>query len=349
MDTIGIFLWGLGTVGVELAKLALNKEGVKILGIVDEDKNKIGKDLGDILSIEKTNIIISDPKENLIDKVEADVVILSTKSQIKSIFTVVKDILKSKKNCITIAEEMVYPYCVEPELSIKIDELAKENNVTILGTGVNPGFILDSLIITLSSTCNKIRKITAERINDLSDFGLESMKFQGVGTTLEEFEKGIDDGEIVGHIGFLQSISMIVDTLGIDYDEVIESKEPIISNTYRTANGIEVEPGMVAGCNHVAIAYKNGKEIVVLEMVNQIYPQSEAIDTGDYINIYCENDLHFSIKSGIQGIKGSALLALNMIPQVVASESGLKTMVDMKNPHAIENNFMDQLKYYKKL
>ncbi|WDU84324.1 hypothetical protein PWK10_08620 [Caloramator sp. Dgby_cultured_2] len=161
------------------------------------------------------------------------------------------------------------------------------------------------------------------------------MRTQGVGTPPEEFEKGIKEGTIVGHIGFQQSIPMIADALGIEIDEVVETREPIISSVYRETPHVKVEPGMVAGCKHIAYGKKNGEVVITLEHPQQIHPHLEGVETGDYIWIEGDPNLSLSIKPETPGGIGTIAVAVNMIPHVINSEPGLKSMIDMPLPHAL--------------
>jgi 4-hydroxy-tetrahydrodipicolinate reductase len=140
---------------------------------------------------------------------------------------------------------------------------------------------------------------------------------------------------------------MVAKALGIEIDEIVETREPIISNTHRETPYVKVEPGMVAGCAHKGYGMKNGKAVITLEHPQQIYPQSEGVDTGDYIFIKGDPDLRLSIKPETPGGIGTMAVAVNMIPQVIASAPGLKTMIDLQLPHAVENSFAEAVKYYK--
>lgn len=347
MDKVKVISWGLGAMGSGMAKMLLEKKDVEIVAAVDMAPFKIGKDLGEVLGVgRKLNVQISDDFSK-VKHVKADVVILAIDSFVKNVFPCIKQIVENKMNCITIAEEMAYPYEAHKELAEEMDRLAKENGVTILGTGVNPGFVLDTMIITLSAACRKVQSISASRVNDLSPFGLTVMKTQGVGTTLQEFEEGIKSGSIVGHIGFRQSIPMIAKAIGLEIDEIVETREPIISNTYRETDCVKVEPGMVAGCCHIAYGKKDGKNIITLEHPQQINPQSEGVDTGDYIHIKGDADLDLCIKPETPGGIGTMAMAVNTIPLVISSKPGLRTMIDLPLPHDIENSFVEQIKYYR--
>lgn len=348
MENVKVIMCGLGAMGSGMAKMILDKKGIEIVAAIDSNENKVGKDLGEVLNHQsKLDINVSGDFNKTISGTKADIAILAIDSFVENVYPYIKFIAENKINCITIAEEMAYPYTADKALSEEMDRIAKENNVTILGTGVNPGFVLDTLIITLSAACKKVYAITASRVNDLSPFGTTVMRTQGVGTTVEEFEKGIKEGTIVGHIGFKQSIPMVAKALGIEIDEVVETREPIITNTYRETPYVKVEPGMVAGCAHIGYGMKDGKAVITLEHPQQIHPESEGVDTGDYIYIKGEPDLHLSIKPETPGGIGTMAVAVNMIPQVIASPAGLKTMMDLPLPHAIENSFAEALKYYK--
>lgn len=336
MKDIKVIMWGLGAMGGGMAKMLADKKGIKIVGAIANRNDKNGRDLGDVLGIgRKLDVIVSNDYEKVIKNTEADIVLLATDSFVKNVFPQIKLIVENGKNCITIAEEMAYPYVIDKELSEEINRLALKNNVTVLGTGVNPGFVLDTLIITLTGACRSVSKIKAARINDLSPFGTTVMKTQGVGTTPEEFKKGIENGSIVGHIGFQQSINLISSALGIEIDEIVETREPIISNTYRETPYVKVEPGMVAGCKHIGYGMRNGEAVITLEHPQQIHPSTENVETGDYIWVEGDPNLNLSIKPETPGGIGTMAIAVNMIPHVINSKSGLVTMNDLPLPRAL--------------
>ena len=202
MENVKVILWGIWAMGSGMAKdILVNKKGIEIVGAIGSNPAKFGKDLGEVLEIgRKTGITISGNPEEVL-KLKADVVLHSTNSFTKEVFPQLKLIAESGKNIITIAEQMSAPQATDPDIAKEIDKLAVKNNVTILGTGVNPGFVLDTLIITLTGVCQVVKKIHATRVNDLSPFGPTVVRTQGVGTTVEEFHAGVKNGSIVGHIG----------------------------------------------------------------------------------------------------------------------------------------------------
>ena len=341
MDKIKVIIWGLGAMGSGMAKMALEKQGIEVVGAIASRPEKDGKDLGEVLDIDHVAEVKVSSDVDIALKTAADLVLLATSSFTREVYPQLQKIIESRKNVITIAEEMAYPAYEEPQIAESIDVLAREKNVTVLGTGINPGFVLDTLIVALSGVCMDIKKITARRINDLTPFGNTVMKTQGVGTTVEEFHRGIEKGNIVGHIGFNESIMMISKALGINIDEIRQTREPIVSKTHRQTPYAKVSPGMVAGCRHVGIGLQRGREIIVLEHPQQINPELENVDTGDYIDIEGTPDIHLAIKPEIPGGIGTIAMAVNMIPKVIKARPGLVHMQDLPVPSAILGDIRD--------
>ncbi|UQZ90306.1 NADP-binding protein [Deltaproteobacteria bacterium Smac51] len=345
MENVKVILWGLGAMGGGMGRdIVQNKKGIEIVGAIGTNPAKIGKDLGDVLEVgKKLNVIVSgDPAEVL--KTPADIVIHSTDSFVKSVFPQLKQIVDAKKNVVTIAEQMAAAEATEPELAAELDKLAKANGVTILGTGVNPGFVLDTLIVTLTGGCQVVNKIWAARINDLSPFGPTVMKTQGVGTTVEEFKKGVAEGTIVGHIGFHESIHMIAKSLGWKLDKIEETREPIVTEVARETPHVKVKAGDVAGCRHIARGFMGGQEIITLEHPQQIHPHMGNVKTGDYIKIDGTPAMSWSDETEIPGGIGTMAAAVNMVPQVINAEPGLKGMLDLPVISALMGDVRDKIK-----
>jgi 4-hydroxy-tetrahydrodipicolinate reductase len=317
--------------GSGMASMLLENPDVEIVAAIARRSSKAGKDLGEVIGKSPTGVkVTSDIDEAFRSK--PDIVLQSTASFVSEVFPEIEIALEHDANVITIAEEMAYPWAASEELSDKIDRLAKEKGKTVLGTGINPGFVLDTLIISLTGICRDVEHIHGKRVNDLSPFGSTVMKTQGVGTTPEQFQQGLESGEIVGHIGFPQSLMLIGKALGWEIDEVVEEREPIITSVERRTPIITVPPGYVAGCRHTARAYSNGKEVILLEHPQQICPELEGVSTGDYITIKGDPPVNLAIEPEIPGGIGTIAIAVNMIPHVMNGPAGLVTMADLPVP-----------------
>lgn len=334
-----VLLWGLGAMGGGMAEMLLSKEDVKIVAALAQTPSKAGKDLGDVLRLgRKVGLLVTNDEKEAFAKLP-DIALISTASFVKDVFPQIGVALQHSADVITIAEEMSYPWAPAPELSRELDALAKEAGKTVLGTGINPGFILDTLVIALSGICRDVKHIHAKRVNNLAPFGPTVMRTQGVGTTPEGFRKGLETGEVVGHVGFQQSSRLIGQALGWKIERVVEEREPIITRVERRTQYAQVTPGNVAGCRHIARAYAGGREVIFLEHPQQIRPEAEGVDTGDYITIDGDPPVNLSIKPEIPGGIGTIAIAVNMIPLVLAARPGLLTMADLPVPRAILSSF----------
>lgn len=335
MKSYNVAVYGTGSMGTGIISLILEKSSLNLVGVISKRKEREGIDVGEILDGRKTGVLINNSLDKIFEK-RVDVFLHATSSRVSDIYPEVVPILKNRTNVITIAEEMSYPWVANKKLAESLDELARENGVSILGTGVNPGFVLDTLIITLTGVMKKIDKIYAKRVNDLSPYGPTVMKTQGVGTTLKEFEEGIKNGTIVGHFGFPESINMIADALNWKVDDIIETREPIVSNVLRKTKYVEVKKGMVAGCRHIAKGIIDGYEKIVLEHPQQILPELEGVETGDYIKIDGDPQINFVNKPEIAGGVATISIAVNMIPLIYDAKPGLLTMKDLPIPRFLK-------------
>ncbi len=334
-DRIRVVQWGLGAMGQGVAKLILEKEGLELVGAVDIRADLEGKDICKVIGGEPTGVTITTDPAALLASTNADVVTITTTSWVKQQLPDLKTILSAGVNVVSIAEEMAAPEAQNPEIAEEIDALAKQHGVSIVGVGVNPGFVLDHLIVVLTSGSQKVERIEASRINDLSPYGETVLRTQGVGTTPEQFRAGVADGSIVGHVGFPESVRLISDALGLGVDRLEQTIDPIVSKVTRQARDRVIEPGMVAGCNHVAIGYRGDTEVIRLNHPQQVAPEAEDQATGDYITIFGVPEIHMSTGPEIAGGISTAGMAVNTIPRIFQATPGLKRVIDLPSPNAL--------------
>ena len=248
MENIKVLLWGFGAMGSGMAEMLLKKKGIEITGVCDMHPDRVGKSMYEVLGVDqgsKPEVLISNDIKALVSEGCVDIALLATDSFTAKAFDKIKFLLENKLNVISTAEEMAYPQASEPELTKQLNAIAKENGVTVLGTGINPGLIMDLLVVALTGACIDVDEIEAERVNSLSPFGPAVMEEQGVGITQEEFAQGVKDDTLAGHVGFNESVGMIADAIGWELSEPVkQSMEPIVSNVYRKTKYVEVQPAI---------------------------------------------------------------------------------------------------------
>jgi len=228
-----------------------------------------------------------------------------------------------------------------PEEAKKLDEIAKANGVSILGTGINPGLIMDLLVVTMTGCCEEVDHILARRVNSLSPFGPAVMEEQGIGITKEEFEEGVRTGHLSGHVGFHESIHMVADAIGWKVEKVTTSMEPIMTDVDRKSPYGFAKAGNVAGCAMKGFGYVDGELKIEMDHPQQIEPEQVGVQTGDYVIIKGTPNINMVNSPEVPGGIGTIAMCVNMIPHIINARPGLKTMLDLPVPRAIMGDMRD--------
>ncbi|MDR1953590.1 MAG: dihydrodipicolinate reductase [Clostridiales Family XIII bacterium] len=350
MQNVKVIIWGLGAMGKGAAKMLMKKQGVDIVGCVGRG-DKLGKSMYALMGVDRgaREDVVVGTEEDVIREKAADVVILCTDSFTRKAFPRVKFILERKINCVTTAEEMAYPQAGEPELTKELDEIAKKNGVSVLGTGVNPGMIMDLLVVMMSGVCEDVEHIVARRVNSLSPFGPVVMEEQGIGLEVGDFKQKVKNGELSGHVGFHESIRMIGDAIGWPIEKVTQSMDPITTDVDRKSEYGFAKAGDVAGVAMKGYGYVNGDLKIEMDHPQQIEPEQVGVDTGDYVVIKGTPDINLSNKPEVSGGIGTYAICVNMIPHIINAEPGVHTMITLPVPRAIMGDLRDQINEDKKI
>ncbi|HSN43268.1 MAG TPA: 2,4-diaminopentanoate dehydrogenase [Propionibacteriaceae bacterium] len=335
-ERIRVVQWGLGAMGSGMATLIASKPGLELVGAIDQRPDYVGRDVADVLGLpEQLGVLVTDDPASALDGSSVDCVVIATTSWVRDQFADLERILGAGINCVSIAEEMSCPEAQSPDAAARLDALARANGVSIVGAGVNPGLAMDLLVVALTAGCHEVTSIEASRVNDLAPYGPTVMRTQGVGLTPAEFEAGVRDGSVEGHIGFPESARLISDALGLGIDRLEQTREPIISTVRRETPHLVIEPGMVAGCRQVAHGFRGDVEVLTLIHPQQVRPELEGQPTGDYITIHGTPEIRMQITPEYAGGVATTGIAVNVIPLIVAASPGLKSMLDLPVPAAL--------------
>lgn len=342
MKNIRVILYGVGAVGSLIAKALLEKQGIKIVGAVDIAEDKLGKDLGEVLELnKKLGVKISKTADSALSKTKADIAVHATSSYLEDTYPQIASIVKKGVNVVSTCEELSYPHLTHPRLAKKLDVLAKKHNVTVLGTGINPGFLMDTLVIILTAACQKIEKIEAVRVMNAATRRLPFQKKIGAGLTVKEFKNKIENKEITGHVGLKQSIAMIADTLKWKLEKIVtEPVQPVTAKKTVKSPYITVKAGNVAGLRQKAEGVSKGKKLITLDFQAYIGAEEEY----DAITILGVPNVKQKIQPCVHGDLGTVAVITNSIPKVINAPAGLLTMKDLPVPSAAVE---DMRKYVK--
>lgn len=272
----------------------------------------------------KIGVTISDKAKDVLRRTTPDIVTHATSSYMELIHPQISEIVDHGASVVSSAEELSYPFVKYPELSKKIDRHAQEKKVVVLGTGVNPGFLLDTLAVVLSGVCQKVNSIRAERVVDASRRRLPLQKKIGAGLTVKEFERKAAQGAIK-HVGLPESVGLIALALGWKVGEIQERITPVIAEAAVSSDYIKVPQGAVAGVRQVAKGILAGQELVVLDLRMYLGAQNPH----DSILIDGVPPVDMTIRGGVHGDRATPAIIVNSLQKIARLEPGLRTMIDL--------------------
>jgi 2,4-diaminopentanoate dehydrogenase len=316
---------GLGFIGQEIARVALGSPELELVGAVDSNPQLVGRSLGDLLGQPAfKKVRISEDLGSAIGKHKRVVVLHATGSKLMQVSDQLLAAMKAGASVVSTCEELAFPFLKYPELAEKLDRAAQRAGVSLVGTGVNPGFVLDRLIATVGQACGPVRHVRAERIVDARSRREALQRKVGAGMTEEEFD-ALAEKEQIGHVGLVESAALCALGLGIECDDYEEEIVPVVAEEDITGGAFLVRKGRVAGMFQTALALQDGQERVRLELTIAV----GAERAGDRIVLEADPRVEMEISGGIAGDRATANLVVNAAPRLVAAEPGLLTVLEL--------------------
>ena len=318
LTPITVAQYGIGPIGAEIARLLLTKPWVKVVEAVDVDPNKIGKDLGEVIGLgRKVGVSVTPRLEG-----KPNVVAHSTGSRLREVAGQLRDLLDRGCHVVSTCEELSFP--LDAEIREELQHLARSRQVTLLGTGVNPGFVMDKLPLTITSVCQEVKSLEITRIQNASTRREPLQRKVGAGMSKEEFRAAVDAGKIK-HMGLKESLMMVANGLGVEFESVTDEViHPIIADREIVTQYLKVLPGQVAGVYQTI--YGKGKIDISLEL--RMYVGAEAV-AADRVVVRGVPDVEMEIKGGVHGDRATAAMVVNSIPRVIVARHGVLTMDDI--------------------
>ena len=315
---ITVAQYGIGPIGAEIARLLLTKPWIKLVAAVDIDPSKAGKDLGEVIGLnEKVGVKVTAELQT-----KADVVCHSTGSRLRDVAGQLKSLLERGSHVVSTCEELSFP--LDQKIREDLQQLARSSNVTLLGTGVNPGFVMDKLPLTVTSVCQEVKQVDIIRIQNASTRREPLQRKVGAGMTKEEFRSAVDAGKIK-HMGLKESLMMVGNGLGVEFDSVSDEKiEPIVAEREVVTQYLRVAPGQVAGVHQTI----HGKGRINVNLELRMYVGAEDV-AADKVIIKGIPDVELTIKGGVHGDRATAAMVVNSIPRVMVARPGVLTMDDI--------------------
>jgi hypothetical protein len=321
---IPVILYGLGPIGIRIGRRLAQRPGVELAGAIDIDPAKEGWPLADILAVDAPHLIVDADAERVLAAAEGPgVVVHATSSRLDLVVPQLAGIARAGWNAVSTCEQLVHPWLADAALADELDAVAADAGVTILGSGINPGFLLDSFVLMLTAACARVDAVRVERIVDTDQRREPLQRKAGVGMTEGEFRALAERGAI-GHVGLSQSAHLVADGLGFQVTDYRETIEPVLA-TRATATGLgTVAAGDVLGQHQTATLLDGDRPVVSFTQV-----MAAGRTPVDVIEIDGEPPIRQRIEGGVNGDIGTEAVIANLVRPVLEARPGLRTMRDI--------------------
>lgn len=314
---------GLGPLGIKTVQFAIAR-GFKIVAAVDKNPELIGKDLGEVCGLKKMGIKISPTVKEALAKKKADIAVVTTVSSLKKLEPQVQEIAKAGLSIVSTCEELSYPWKTQPALSKKLDKICKKHKISLLGTGVNPGYLMDYLPTIMTAVSKSVESVYVTRVQNASVRRIPFQQKIGAGLTIAEFKKKEKEGTL-RHVGLPESVDFIAARLGWKLTKKTESLNPVIADREITTGYKAIGKGMACGVEQIGRGFVGKKEVITLHFRAAV-GEEKSYDT---IKINGEPMINSTIDGGVNGDIATCAITLNAIHSVLLSKPGLVTMADI--------------------
>jgi len=324
---IKVIVVGLGEIGQKTCNLILQKKSLELLAAVDIDPKKSNKDLGEVLKNKKLGIKVYNDLRMALYELKPEVTILTSKSHLNEIADDIFLCIEHNSSVISSCEELLFPFEKYKKLSEEIDLKAKENFVHVLGTGVNPGFVMDTLPVFLTSVCSNVKSVKILRIVNLNKRRKNLQAKIGLGFTASEFRKALKENNI-GHVGLMETAQFLNYYLKLGASKFTENIEPILAKSKLKTKYFEINKGEIAGLIHTIVAKSGSKKVIDLKLI------FSADNEQDFDEILIDGTppIHLKFENGISGDIATIAMMVNIIPNLLHARYGLITMKDLIIP-----------------
>lgn len=318
---------GLGPLGQKTVQFALNRQGLKIVAAVDPAPQKAGRDLGELCGLKPMGLKVQKDLKSALKGKKADVAVLTTVSSLKTLEKQVVEIVRAGLHVVSTCEELSFPWRTQPRIAARIDKLCRRHRVACVGSGVNPGFLMDYLPAVLSSVCQKVDRVKITRIQDASQRRIPFQQKIGAGLTPAQFRRKKAEGTL-RHVGLRESVQMIARSLNWPLSRYVESLKPVMAGKTVSSGYVRISKGVARGVEQIGRGYIGGKEVIRLHFRAAVGEKMSM----DLVEISGVPNIRSVIPGGVNGDIATCAITLNAVHAVQAAAPGLKTMLDLPVP-----------------
>lgn len=313
---------GLGPVGRAVARAVMLTAELDLVAVVDNDPKLAGRPLRDLVEVATTELTVTSEVGDAFERLRGGVLLQATGSRLSDVAPQIHAALGAGVCVVSACPELCFPWLAHPEIAAALDHAALRAGVSVLGTGVNPGFALDRLVASAGVASGNMRSVRGVRVVDIARRRPALLRKAGVGLSLDAFRSGVTAGE-VGHLGLMESAALAAFALRLDCDRFEEAIEPVVA-VQLWDGPIPVSPGQVAGYTQQATGWRRDRAPIKMELTYALHASDR-----DEITIEGEPPVHLSVHGGISGALATAWSMVNAAPSLVAARPGLLTVVDL--------------------
>lgn len=303
-----VVLCGMGAIGTEILRHLLER-GHEVVAVIDPDPDKAGKTLAELtglpLGVRVHQSIQQAPLGG------AEVAVYSARSRVDDVASDIALLLAAGLDVVTTSEEMAYPSHAGAGEAGKLDALAKEKGVALVGVGVNPGFVMDWVPAVVASATKNPTRIHIVRSVDVSRSRQQLGKKVGVGLSRSKFDKELAEGKL-GHIGLAESAHLVALSLGKELEGVDQGVFPVLGSEDYVMGVRQFAEGRAGGC--------------------QIRLDLEMTTTSadfDVIEVTGDPVVKVRFEKGVFGDSATVALVVHAVERVGRAPSGVITVLDL--------------------
>lgn len=315
--------FGLGPIGQASARLVLNRPGLHLVGALDLDPDRLGRDVGEVLGTAAAGAPIRDDAEAALADWRPDVVLHTTTSFLGQIEGQLLTCIRAGAHVVSSSEELFWPFHRDPGFCERVDAAAREAGVSVVGTGVNPGFVMDLFPVVLSGVCARVDRVDVSRSVDAGRRRGPLQKKVGAGLSEGQFREREAAGGF-GHIGMVESAYALAAGLGWDGAEVDETFGPHLADAAHQTPFASVAAGDVAGIHQTATVRVAGEERATLTLTMAVGAPDE-----DRVRIEGDPPLDVVVQGGTFGDTATVAALVNTVPKISRTAPGLRTVLDL--------------------
>ena len=320
---IPVVVLGLGEIGLAIARAALARPDLKLVAAVDPEPSKVGRPLSTLLGEPAGEVGVARTLEEVAPLAKGGVVLQATRSRFEEVLPDLHAAARAGLHVVSTCEELAWPWLEHADSAAALDRLCHDQNVAVLGTGVNPGFVLDRLPAMLAQVTGSVRHLHGVRVVDVSRRRRALQLKVGAGLGERAFHDAVERGA-VGHVGLAESAAMAAEACcGLDEYEIDEEIAPLLAED-DWEGPVRVEKGSVAGLHHEARVFAEGREVVRLELTMAV----GAVDPRDELALDSDPPIRVVVPGGISGDAATVHAVVNAVPALVELR-GLVSVLDL--------------------